>query len=174
MSMADRASLRAYLAGLTETTFQERLGVADPALLDYLVELLVRFVHIDAIHAIRNLTGRRLEEVAEMLVEAELRLGDARREVHRHIGDVTLFWSGVYPEALEKLHKRAKYDFFVDYCETGKRSYRIASTIAAPEKEHENDVLARLSYEFELCAFGLRQVRDQWQARREEPPQRLG
>ena len=35
-----------------------------------------------------------------MMVEAEARIGDARREVHRHIGDFTLFWTGIYPEAL--------------------------------------------------------------------------
>ena len=27
----------------------------------------------------------------------------ARREVHRHIGDFTLFWTGVYPEALREM-----------------------------------------------------------------------
>lgn len=157
------ATLRRFLGGLTESTFEGRLGVADPALVDYLVELLVRFVHVDGLYAVRNATGRRLEEVAEMLFEAQGRLGDARREIHRHIGDFTLFWSGVYPEALARMRPSKTKDFFVDYCETGKRAYLIASTIEAPEKPRENDVLARLSHEFELCAFGLRQVRDEWQ-----------
>ena len=87
-----------FFTGLTEYVFQTRLGVADPPLLEYISALLARFVHTDSIYKIRNLGGRRLEEVAQMLIEAEARMGDARREVHRHIGDFTLFWTGVYPE----------------------------------------------------------------------------
>src|SRR5262245_58466019 len=97
------APLRGYFSGLAEFTFQTRLGVADPSLVDYIAGLLARFVHCDAVYRVRDLAGRRLVQVADMLAEAEARLGTARREVHRHIGDYTLFWTGVYPEALEHL-----------------------------------------------------------------------
>ena len=51
-----------------------------------------------------------------------------RREYHRHIGDFTLFWTGVYPEVLKTLRSVMHKDHFIDYCEQGKRSYYIAST----------------------------------------------
>lgn len=148
-----------YFAGLAENTFQVRLGIADPALLDYLSDLLVRFVRSDSVHRIRSVTGRPLLSVGEMASEAEERLGDAKRELHRHIGDFTLFWVGVYPEALRRASDR-----FEDYCNHGKRSYHIASLI-----ETSNDVAApslvlqRLSEQFELCAYGLREVRREWE-----------
>src|SRR5262245_31421284 len=87
-------------AGLTEQTFMMTVGVGDPHLIDYLSNLLARFISIDAIYRLRNSQGKRLEEVAEMMIEAESLPpeGRTKREVHRHIGDFTLFWTGVYPE----------------------------------------------------------------------------
>src|ERR671935_1758532 len=97
--------LRRMFAGLTEQTFINTLGVADPGLTDYLSGLLSRFLHVDWIYRLRDAAGRRLEEVAEMVLEAEAMPpeGRTRREVHRHIGDFTLFWTGVYPEAVNRL-----------------------------------------------------------------------
>ncbi len=157
--------LHRFFAGLAEYTFQTRLGIADPPLVEYIASLLTRFVHCDAIYKVRNPAGRRLEEVAEMLIEAEARIGDPRREVHRHIGDFTLFWTGVYPEALRRLQKQPSLDYFVDYCEQGKRAYRIASAIPSEQNAEENEVLERLSHEFELCAYGLGELRRELERR---------
>lgn len=154
-----------FFQGLAEYTFQTRLGVADPPLIEYVSTLLCRFMHMDDVYSVRNPSGRRLEEVAEMLVEAEARLGAPRREVHRHIGDFTLFWTGMYPETLRRLKRTARLDHFIDYCEQGKRAYFIASTIRDEQNDEESDVLARLSHEFELCAFGLGELRKEWERR---------
>ena len=101
--------LRRLFSGLTEQTFMHTFGVADPRLTDYLSELLSRFIHVDALYRLHNAQGRRLEEVADMMIEAEALPpeGRTRREVHRHIGDFTLFWTGVYPEAVSRLPPRA-------------------------------------------------------------------
>ena len=109
--------LRRLFAGLTEQTFLSTLGLADPPLTDYLSELLSRFVHVHAIYRLRDAAGRRLEEVAEMMIEAEAMPpeGRTRREVHRHIGDFALFWTGVYPEALTRLRSVMTKDHFIDY-----------------------------------------------------------
>jgi hypothetical protein len=157
--------LRRLFAGLTEQTFMNVLGVADPRLTDYLSELLSRFIHFDAIYRLRGAAGRRLEEVADMVIEAEglPAEGRTRREVHRHIGDFTLFWTGVYPEALRRLRSALSKDHFIDYCEQGKRSYYIASTFEDDRFRDEAPVLRRLSTEFELCAYGLNQVRREWE-----------
>ena len=157
--------LRRRFAGLTEQTFLRTLGIGDPHLVDYLSALLARFIHMDAIYRLRNARGRRLEEVADMMLEAEALPpeGRTRREVHRHIGDFTLFWTGVYPEALSRLRSVLTRDHFIDYCEQGKRSYYIASTFEEDPYRDEAPVLRRLSLEFELCAYGLNQVRLEWE-----------
>src|SRR5436305_8909173 len=162
--------LRRLFSGLTEQTFMHTFGVADPRLTDYLSGLLSRFIHVDALYRLHNAQGRRLEEVADMMLEAEALPpeGRTRREVHRHIGDFTLFWAGVYPEALNRLRWRLSKDQFIDYCAQGKRSYYIASTFADDPYREEAPVLRRLSEELELCAYGLNQVRREWERKRFE------
>ena len=159
-------TLRRFFAGLTEQTFQSQLGVADPQLTDYISELLIRFVRYDALFKIRSLGGRPVREIGEMLNEADQRIGNARREVHRHIGDFALFWAGLYPEALRPRRGPSELDRFIDYCTHGKRAYHIASIIETDEEEAApSEVLGRLSNQFEMCAFGLREVRREWERR---------
>ncbi len=158
--------LQNLFAALTEQTFQVEFGVADPPLVDYLTELLVRFVRYESIFRIRDLFGRKLEEVADMLLEAEDRETRPKREVHRHIGDFTLFWTGVYPEALKHFKRWDRKDALLDYQQQGKRSYLLASRIADEEQPEQTRILKRLSDEFELCSNGLRQVRHEWEQRR--------
>ncbi len=157
--------LRRFFAGCTEQTFISQLGVGDPHLIEYLSELLTRFIHLNDVYRLRNAEGRRLEQVAEMVIEAEGMPpgGRTRREVYRHIGDFTLFWTGVYPEAISRLRSLLTKDFFIDYCEQGKRSYYLASTFEDDDWREQAQVLRRLSEDFELCAYGLNQVRREWE-----------
>ncbi len=162
MKACSQETLRGFFAGLTEHAFVSRLGIADPPLVDYVTELLARFVRSDVIYRIRDLAGRRLEDVAGMLIEAEERIGTAQREVHRHVGDYTLFWTGLYPEALHKLQAIDRRDYFLDYCAQGKRAYYIASTIPGDDESAEGEVLRRLSHDFEMCVYALGEIRREW------------
>lgn len=157
--------LRRLFAGLTEHAFMDSLGMGDPAIIDYLSLLLSRFVHLDAVYQLRSDSGRPLAEVADMLLEAQQlpAEGRTRREVYRHIGDFTLFWTGVFPEALKRMKSALTKDHFIDYCEQGKRSYYIASTFEDEPYRGEAPVLRQLSEHFELCAYGLNQVRQEWE-----------
>lgn len=162
--------VRRYFAGITEHTFHADLGVTDTQLVDYLTDLLTRFIRSDAVYRVRDLTGRPLSEVARMLLEAEERIGEAKREVHRHIGDFILFWAGCYPESLPKMKRSDSIDALVDYASQAKRSYRIASKIpAGPQAAATGPVLERISAEFELCVYGLGEVRREWQRRDDTP-----
>ena len=158
-----------FFAGVTEYSFHTQVGITDPPLVDYVTEMLVRFVHCDTVYRVRDLSGQKLDEVAGMLIEAEERLGEARREVHRHVGDYALFWAGLYPEALEAKQAAGKRDHFLDYCREGKKAYYIASTIPADESAPNAEVLRRLSREFETCVYGLREVRREWERRDDTP-----
>ncbi len=154
--------IRRYFAGLAENTFHSQLGVVDPPLVDYLTDLLIRSIRNDMVHRIRSVTGKPLLSVHEMASEASARLGDAKRDLHRHIGDFTLFWAGLYPEALRGAEEDS--GAFETYCSFGKRSYRIASEIEAANHDAPSaTVLERLSDRFDLCCYGLREVRRQWE-----------
>ncbi|MEM7456501.1 MAG: hypothetical protein AAF456_19305 [Planctomycetota bacterium] len=159
MTEQGRSPVDRYFAGLAESTFQTQLGVVDPPLIDYVSNLLIRFIRSDVVHRLRSVTGQPLMSVPEMIAEASSRLGDAQREIHQHIGDFTLFWAGVYPEALRRESTR-----FESYCSEGRRAYRIASSIqSSDENAPESGVLHRMSDNFDLCCYGLREVRRQWE-----------
>ncbi len=155
--------LKNLFAGLLENTFHAEMGIADPHLVDYLTDLLLRFLRSETIFKVRDLQGHRLEEVACMLLEAEQSHPRPRREIHRHIGDFTLFWSGVYPEALKHLKSLDRKDFLINYRDQGKRSYYIASTYEQEPYENEAPVLRKISDLFDLCTKGLQQVRQEWE-----------
>jgi hypothetical protein len=169
MHQDSRASaVRRFFTGLTEYAFHARLGVADPPLVDYVAELLVRFVRSDDLYPVRSVRGQRLVQVTDMLAEAQHREGPARQQVHRHIGDFTLFWTGVYPEVADGMRRSGK-DALIDYHEQGKRAYWIASTIPVEREAAPADVFKRLSENFELCVYGLGEVRRQWEKQNDDP-----
>ena len=170
MKPTSQQTLRRFLSGVTEHAFVAQLGVADPPLVDYVSELLVRFLHSDVVYRIRDLAGRRIDEVAGMLSEAQERVGEARREIHQHVGDFALFWTGLYPESLQRMQSAQRQDFLLDYCEQGKRAYYIASTIPGSELSANSDLLRRLSEDFEMCVYGLGEVRREWENRDDNFP----
>lgn len=170
-SIPESHPLHRLFRGLTETTFLSELGIGDPKLVGYVADLLARFVPSDAIWAIRDGEGRRLTQVSQIVAEAESTpSADRRRDCHRHVGDVTLFWAGLYPEAISTLKHADRTDAFINLQEQGKHSYFIASTLDA---EH-GPVLRRLSHEFELCAVGLAKVRQEWERFDPPPPSAIG
>jgi hypothetical protein len=157
--------LHRLFRGITEQTFLTELGIGDPGLVGYVSNLLARFVPSDALWRLKDGSGRRLQQVTAMVAEAEgAPDADRRRECHRHVGDYTLFWTGVYPEALARLQGTGSPDHLIHYQLQGKRSYYLASTL---DEGRDAPVLRRLSHEFELCAFGLSRVRREWE--RHEP-----
>jgi len=169
----DGHPLRRMFAGLAEHAFFSHLGVADPPLTDYLSNLLTRFLHFDAVYRLRDGDGRPLTQLTEMVLEAEQLPagGKTRREYYRHIGDFALFWTGLYPEALDRQRRGACKDAVVSYTAQGKRGYLITSRLE--EQEHhdaEAELFRRLSEQFELCAIGLRKVRDEWEDVQPGPP----
>ncbi|MBL4883804.1 MAG: hypothetical protein JKY95_04590 [Planctomycetaceae bacterium] len=155
--------LKNLFAGLLENTFHAEMGIVDPHLVDYLTDLLLRFLRNEAIFKLRDQQGHRLEQVSGMLYEAEQSHERPRREIHRHIGDFTLFWSGVYPESLKYLKAIDRKDFLINYREQGKRSYYIASTYEQEPYEEEAPVLRRISEMYDLCTQGLHEVRKEWE-----------
>jgi hypothetical protein len=155
-------SLHRLFRGLTEYAFMTELGIGDPPLVGYVAELLASFVPTQGIWRLRDQQGRQLIQVTAMLAAAEAASDAARRrECHRHVGDFTLFWTGVYPEALAKLRGRGSADALIDYQQQGKHSYYVASTLS--DGSDQRSVLRRLSEQFELCAFGLSRVRREWE-----------
>lgn len=159
-------SLRLLFAEHLDEKLDRALGPTDPRLRAYLCDLLVNFASVDRLYSLRNASGRRIEEVAEMLEEGEVRMAatsfSREREVHRHIGDFTLFWSGVFPEAMPRLRSATCKDHLVDYVRQGKESYYIVSTFNVGKWKEEAPLFRELSVQFDLLRYGLSRIREAW------------
>jgi len=162
----ERHPLRQLFSSVTERCFVEGLGWPDLEVTRYLAELLVDFTHMENVYKIRNAQGRPVEDVAEMLMEGSsldrATSVDRERAVHKHVGDYTLFMSGLFPEFLRRMKRQkvlASPDALLDYVRTGKRSYRIVSEFSHSGYGAEALLFRRLSENFELCVYGLSYVR---------------
>ena len=145
----------------------------DQGIARYVGDLLIDFVHVDNLYRIRNCRGKRLEEVGEMLVESNPML-DARsfereREVRKHIGDYTLFLTGMFPEYVATLPRRGlRLDRLIDYVKAGKESYQIVGAFNQFEYRRVAPLFGRLAEQFEYCVYGLNRVKSDLEALQQE------
>jgi len=103
------------------------LALGDDPASAYLADLLTRFARTENLYP-RALATPRLETVVDMLLETQAVWEDAasfqpEREVvvRRHIGDFTLFMTGIFPERVEQT---ASTRYYIDQ---GKRAYHFVS-----------------------------------------------
>ena len=161
-SARDPDDIDRFFRGLTEHAFHARLGIVDPPLVDYVSLLLVRFIRNDQIRTLPHAGPAEIDDVAEMLAAVQQASTAVAREEYRHIGDYTLFWSGLYPEALRRFQHPSRQDHLLDYRTAGKKAYWIASTLEPADAAAERQLLERLSHEYDLCVEGLAEVRRAW------------
>jgi hypothetical protein len=156
-------TLRRMFGAMVERAFVQTLGVYEPGVTEYITDVLTDFAHFRQVYKIKDLQGKPLEEVADMLLQADVRFMassfNREREVHKHIGDFTMFWAGIYPEALPNLQSQWRKDHLLDYMRQGKNSYAIAASFDYGAYRQQATVLKKLSDEFELCVYGLSHVR---------------
>jgi len=162
-SARDPSDLDRFFRGLTEYAFQARLGVVDPPLVDYVSVLLVRFIRHERLAVLPGAGVEQLADVGQLLLAGERRADAAEaREEYRHLGDVTLFWSGLYPEALACYRGPVPRTDLVGYKAAGKRAYRLAAALEPDEAADERALFERLSDEYDLCVEGLAEIRRAW------------
>jgi hypothetical protein len=134
---------------------------------DYLEEqILCEFIHTDNLYKIKDAAGKPLEDVADLIAEGDVRVHapsfNREFEVHKHIGDYTLFMLGMFPMALAR---RSGKEFILGriivpgstlyehYLLQGRRSYGLASQFT------DRDLFLELSTNFLLYRNVLELVR---------------
>src|SRR3989441_12789736 len=141
--------------------YAEEIGIRDPQIVNYVSHLLAEFCDAEQLFKIRNAAGNPLGDVGEMLIESNPVFGpapsfDRERQVRKHIGDVTLFFTGMFPESINHSRlRRQRLESLVDFVRAGKESYYIVSKFDLWEYAKVAKLFARLSDEFEGCIHGL-------------------
>ena len=152
---------------LVDDNFAHGVGLRDGEIRDYVAHMLADFCDAESHYRIRNAGGHPLCDVGEMLLESDPIYGEApsfdrERQVRKHIGDYTLFFTGMFPEAINRLRLRhARLESFVDFMKAGKESYYIVSKFEHFEYAKVAPLFARLSEEFERCVYGLNIIKNE-------------
>jgi hypothetical protein len=91
--------LRTLFRRALERAFVEFRALYTPEVAEHIGDhVLVEFVHTERLFRLRDLGGRTIGEVGEMLEVASEKEGPERRlEVDRYIGDFILFMGGFFP-----------------------------------------------------------------------------
>src|SRR5438045_9740644 len=89
---------------------------------------------------------------------------DRERQVRKHIGDYTLFFTGMFPESINHFRlRRDRLENFIDWMKAGKESYYIVSKFEHFEYTKVAPLFANLSNHFEQCVNGRNRVKNELQ-----------
>jgi hypothetical protein len=159
--------LRELFLDLVSRHYNDELGMRDQEVSGYVANMLAEFCELDQLFKLRNAAGRPLDDVGEMLLESDPIYGpapsfDRERQVRKHIGDFTLFFTGMFPESINHFRmRRQRLENFVDFMKAGKESYYIVSKFEFFEYAKVAPLFARLSEHFEQCVYGLNLVKNE-------------
>jgi hypothetical protein len=151
------------------------LALDDQPAARYVTELLTRFARTDALYRATVLPGRRLETVVEALGEVQRAWDidspgfapEREQALRRHIGDFTLFMTGIFRDHVQRLDVAGLYEA------EGRRAYRFVSETARAQGAPDAPLYRRLSERFEHYSGALcymRKVYFQDRAPRTAPP----
>jgi len=127
----------------------------------YLVNLLNEFISTDRLYA-RDQDGAALQQpLALMLKQAlEVPQPSARGAMFRHIGDVSLYTAGFFPESLSRKLVNLQY-----YVEVGGAAYTKVALLAA--QENQRRIFEELGHKFGRFVEVLAEISDQTTQRTE-------
>jgi len=149
--------------------YAEEIGIRDPQLIAYVAHLLTEFCDAEQLFKVHDAANRPIDDVGGMLLESDPVYGpapsfDRERQVRKHIGDFTLFFTGMFPESLNHYRlRRQRMESFVDWMKAGKESYYIVSKFEHFEYAKVAPLFANLSRNFEQCVYGLNRVKNELQ-----------
>jgi hypothetical protein len=159
--------LRDLFVELVGRHYNDELGLRDQEVTGYVANMLAEFCEVDQLFKLLNAAGKPMDDVGEMLLESDPIYGpapsfDRERQVRKHIGDFTLFFTGMFPESINHLRlRRQRLENFVDFMKAGKESYYIVSKFEFFEYAKVAPMFARLSEHFEQCVYGLNLVKNE-------------
>jgi hypothetical protein len=149
--------------------YAEEIGIRDSEVVGYVAHLLSEFCEAEQLFKIQSAAGQPLTDVGSMLLESNPVYGpapsfDRERQVRKHIGDYTLFFTGMFPESLNHLRlRRDRLESMVDWIKAGKESYYVVSKFDCFEYTKVAPMFGRLANHFEQCVYGLNCVKNELQ-----------
>jgi len=161
--ISEHHSLRQLFHEVVTDCYAKHIGMQDDEVTGYIADLLTDFTDLDRLYRLRDAEGRPMVSVATMLhasdpVNGSATSFDVEREMRKHIGDYSLFHTGMYPELIHSWPKKDGQDF-LEMVQAGKDSYYVVSQFNVFEYAVQAPLFERLAESFESCIYGLNKVR---------------
>jgi hypothetical protein len=130
---------------------------------NYIANVLALFVRADRLWRVQAHDIETKEYIVDMLAEAAEADGSRRFCIYTHIGNFTLFLTGVFPGWIEHRHryKRRPVDRSY-YAQNGRSSYHQAALHHLAREYGLDDVFMRLALDFDGYARALNHMVGTW------------
>ena len=149
-----RVSAHFYFYVLVRNVFR-RSGMEDREVADYVAEVLTEFSNQQNTRCVVHGNEKPLDYIFEML--AALQTADDRTSfyIRAHIGNQSLFMSGVFPERIRARSERRGFPSLRYYEDIGRANYRAASGHRLAQKYDLGPIFEQLSTRFESTRMAL-------------------
>jgi hypothetical protein len=154
-----RVSAHFYFYVLVRHVFR-RSGIDDREVADYVAEVLSEFSHQENTRCVVPGHEKPLDYLFEML--AALQTADDRTSfyIQAHIGNQSLFMSGVFPDRIRARCERRGFPSLRYYQDIGRANYRAASGHRLAQKYDLAPIFEQLSKRFESTRMALNDLSD--------------
>ena len=154
-----RVSTHFYFYVLVRHVFK-RSGITDRAVADYVAELLAEFARAERSRCVVPGQPNPLDYFFEML--AALQTADDRTsfQIRVHIGNHSLFLSGVFPERIRFRAEKKGFPNLKYYEAVGRAQFHAAGDHRLAQRYELSDILHTLAERFEATRLALNDISD--------------
>lgn len=154
-----RVSARLYFYVLVRQVLR-RTGITDRAVTDYVAEVLAEFSETERTRLRVPRQPAALDYFFEMLAALQTADDHTRFLIRAHIGNHSLFLSGIFPDRIRARAERKGFPDLRYYESLGQASFRAASDHRLARKYELDDVFATLSERFHETRLALNDMAD--------------
>ena len=154
-----RVSSHFYFYILVRHVFR-RAGIQERTVADYVAELLAEFARAEQSRCVVPGQVTPLDYFFEML--AALQTADDRTsfQIRAHIGNYSLFLSGIFPERIRERAERRGFPDLKYYESLGRSQYGAASDHRLAQRYELSEIFSTLSERFETTRLALNDISD--------------
>lgn len=154
-----RVSSHFYFYILVRQVFK-RAGIVDRGVADYVAEVLAEFAQSDRSRCVLPGQTHSLDYFFEMLSALQTVDDFTRFSIRAHIGNYSLFLSGVFVERIRERAERRGFPDVSYYVALGRTHFRVASDHRLAQRYELAGIFNTLSERFETTRRALNDISD--------------
>ena len=137
-----------------------RSGIASRVVADYVAEVLAEFAQAEHARCVLAGQTQSLDYFFEMLSALQTADDTTRFQLRAHIGNYSLFLSGVFPDRIRVRAERRGFPDLKYYEALGRTHFRAAGEHRLAQRYELSDIFGTLSERFETTRLALNDISD--------------